>query len=78
MVDRRYQPGDLWEHPPTGAEFVAMPEPDGDNPCQGCVADQRYGNLCTTLPCTSGVTWKATNHQAEALASILRMQHDDL
>jgi hypothetical protein len=69
-----YDPGDLFEHEPSGAVFRA--ERDKTDSCEGCAGNVSR-QMCDALPtgcAASGIIWKPFNTKATVLAVTLRLE----
>jgi small ligand-binding sensory domain FIST len=69
-----YIHGDLFEHEPSGAVFIA--ERDKTDSCEGCAGNVSR-QMCDVLPvgCASGgIIWKPNNIEAKVLAVTLRLE----
>ena len=69
-----YDPGDLFEHEPSGAVFRA--ERDKTDSCEGCAGDVPP-EVCALLPTgcnTARIIWKPFNIEATVLAVTLRLE----
>ena len=69
-----YDPGDLFEHEPSGAVFRA--ERDKTDSCEGCAGNVSR-QMCDALPtgcASSGIIWKPFNTKATVLAVTLRLE----
>jgi hypothetical protein len=69
-----YDPGDLFEHEPSGAVFRA--ERDKTDSCEGCAGNVSR-QMCDVLPvgcASSGIIWKPFNTKATVLAVTLRLE----
>jgi hypothetical protein len=69
-----YDPGDLFEHEPSGAVFRAAH--DKTDSCEGCAGNVSR-QMCDALPtgcASSGIIWKPFNTKATVLAVTLRLE----
>jgi hypothetical protein len=69
-----YDPGDLFEHEPSGAVFRA--EREKTDSCEGC-AGNGSRQMCDALPtgcASSAIIWKPFNTKATVLAVTLRLE----
>jgi hypothetical protein len=78
MADDHYQesydPGDLFEHEPSGAVFSAVH--DKTDSCEGC-AGNASNQMCDVLPIGCNldrIIWKPFNTKAKILAVTLRLE----